>query len=90
MSAEIKAAQPAVVTGAPFDFTAMMMARAGHFTVGFVALGKDRALSRGSGTLVRFGNVAGIMTCAHVLDEVLTESEIGILCFQCVPTKSRC
>jgi hypothetical protein len=49
MSAEIKAAQPPAVTGTPFDFTAVMMVRAGHFTVGFVAPGKDRALERLSG-----------------------------------------
>jgi hypothetical protein len=38
VSAEIKAAQPPAVAGAPFDFTVMMMANTGHFTVSFVAL----------------------------------------------------
>jgi hypothetical protein len=68
-----------------FDFGPMMMACAGHYTVGFVALAEDRALSRGSGTLVRFGNIAGVLTCAHVLEEVLKKPEIGILCF---PTRA--
>jgi hypothetical protein len=47
-----------------FDFTAMMTDHVGRFTVGFVGIGKDKAVSMGSGTLARYGNVAGIITCA--------------------------
>lgn len=38
-------------------------------------------ISRGSGTLIRFGNVAGVLTCAHVLDDLRSESQVGLLCF---------
>lgn len=37
------------------------------------------ANSFGSGTLVRFGRVAGILTCAHVVEAVLTQEEIGLI-----------
>ena len=38
--------------------------------------------SLGSGTLIRFGNIVGILTCAHVRQALLDEIEVGIFCFQ--------
>jgi hypothetical protein len=72
-----------------FDFGPMMRAYAGHFTVGFVGRENDRAISLGSGTLVRFGKIVGVLTSAHVLagdaarqiPGVLDRAEIGICCF---------
>jgi hypothetical protein len=57
-------------------------ANAARFTVGFA---RKRPIPGGgncfgSGVLVRYGNVAGILTCAHVVDAVLTEESIGIIC----------
>lgn len=53
----------------------------GRSTVGFVRTQGDSPTSLGSGTLIRFGNVVGILTCAHVLEALLKETEIGLLCF---------
>ncbi|HMF25950.1 MAG TPA: hypothetical protein VKG24_28025 [Pseudolabrys sp.] len=72
-----------------FDFGPMMLARAGRFTVGFVGLENDRAISLGSGTLIQFGKIRGVLTCAHVLagdvdrqiPGVLDRVEFGICCF---------
>jgi hypothetical protein len=44
-------------------------------------IGNDSPSSLGSGTLIRFGNIVGILTCAHGLDALLKKAEIGILCF---------
>jgi hypothetical protein len=49
-------------------------------TVGFVRVNDHTSL--GSGTLIRFGNTVGIVTCAHVRQALLDEIEVGILCFQ--------
>jgi hypothetical protein len=53
----------------------------GRSTVGFVGV-RDEPSSFGSGTFIRFGDVVGILTCGHVLEAVLKEPEIGLLCFQ--------
>jgi hypothetical protein len=53
----------------------------GRSTVGFVRIRDDSPSSLGSGTLIRFGNIIGVLTCAHVLEALLKEAEIGILCF---------
>src|SRR5262249_53621547 len=76
-----------------FDFGPMMLARAGPFTVGFVGLENDRASSLGSGTLVQFGKIRGVLPCAHVLagdaarqiPGVLDRAEISICCFPVRP-----
>ena len=47
-----------------FNFGPMMEAYAGRFTVGFIAPEIQQSRSLGSGTLIRFGNVNGILTCA--------------------------
>jgi hypothetical protein len=57
-----------------------LMAHVGRCTMGFVTAGETVPNSRGSGTFIRFGNVAGVLTCGHVLREILKEQEIGILC----------
>jgi hypothetical protein len=65
-----------------FDFTDMMSDHVGRFTIGFVAVEKDKGTSLGSGTLARYPGVRGIITCAHVLQSLLTLGvEIGIVCF---------
>jgi hypothetical protein len=53
----------------------------GRSTVGFVRIRDDSPSSLGSGTLIRFGNIVGVLTCAHVLEALHKEAEIGILCF---------
>jgi hypothetical protein len=53
----------------------------GRSTVGFVGVDDGPPASLGSGTLVRFGNVVGVLTCAHVLEALLKQKDIGILCF---------
>jgi hypothetical protein len=68
-----------------FDFTAMMTDHVGRFTVGFVGIGEDKAVSMGSGTLARYGKVAGIITCAHVLETL--KGDIGVVCFPTRPSE---
>jgi hypothetical protein len=53
----------------------------GRSTVGFVRVIDSAPASLGSGTLIRFGSIIGVLTCAHVLEALLDEEEIGILCF---------
>ena len=53
----------------------------GRSTIGFVRVKDNAPASLGSGTLIRFGNITGVLTCAHVLEALLGEEEIGILCF---------
>ncbi len=48
--------------------------------MGFIGL-RAKPVSKGSGTLIRFGNVKGILTRAHVLERNLEDDEIGILLF---------
>jgi hypothetical protein len=54
---------------------------AGRSTVGFVRVKDSAPASLGSGTLIRFRNIIGVLTCAHVLEALVDEEEIGILCF---------
>ena len=53
----------------------------GRSTIGFVRVKDSAPASLGSGTLFRFGNITGVLTCVHVLEALLGEEEIGILCF---------
>ena len=62
------------------DVRDALWTRAGRSTVGFVRISRDYPASLGSGTLIKFGDVVGILTCAHVLEEQVKEAEIGILC----------
>lgn len=57
-----------------------------HYLVGSVAIGlQDNptkvTTSLGSGTLVDFAGVRGILTAAHVVDAIRSEDEVGILRF---------
>lgn len=72
-----------------YDFGPLMDTHIARATVVFVHIGSQtnpQCTAYGSGTLVKFGNVEGILTCAHVV-EALKElenegvKEIGILCF---------
>ena len=69
-----------------FDFGPLMDAAIKHSTVGFVKMASDDAISAGSGTLVRYGHVFGIITAAHVLDNIVNLKEIGLVFF---PTTSK-
>lgn len=70
-----------------FDIGDIATARCVRPTVGFVSTGDMPAASRGSGTLIKFGSVGGILTCAHVLHEMIDAREIGILCFPVRPSE---
>jgi hypothetical protein len=59
----------------------ILWAHSGRSTIGFVHIEDSGATSRGSGTLIRFGSVVGILTCAHVLEALRDDEDIGILCF---------
>jgi hypothetical protein len=71
---------------ASFDFTAMMTDHVGRFTVGFVGIGRDKAVSMASGTLVRYGKVAGTygLVQARMVGvafwEKRVDKELQILC----------
>lgn len=53
----------------------------GTHLIGFVLRKEDRAVALGSGTLVRRGKIYGILTAAHVVEEIKTFPEIGLLQF---------
>jgi hypothetical protein len=66
--------------GATFDPRPMFMAHVGRFTIGFVTTGDNQSpASLGSGTLIRFGKVGGVLTCAHVIQELEKQDEIGLM-----------
>jgi hypothetical protein len=51
------------------------------YAVGFVASDQPRANSLGSGTLVSFGTLRGVLTAAHVIDALKQSPEIGFVNF---------
>lgn len=55
------------------------------FAIGFAKLtihdGIEDAIAAGSGTLVKIGSVAGILTAAHVLDYLPDQGQVGLLLF---------
>jgi hypothetical protein len=53
----------------------------GHFTVGFVQFGTDQVHLIGSGTLINYGRLNGILTAAHVLDEIRRHDQVGLAQF---------
>jgi hypothetical protein len=57
------------------------LAAIGHCTVGFVDRNDRLPQSLGSGTLVEFGRVGGVLTCAHVIDALQSREEFGVVCF---------
>jgi hypothetical protein len=56
--------------------SSIVWAHTGRSTVGYSA-----PTSLGSGTLIRFGSIVGVLTCAHVLEALPDGKHIGILCF---------
>jgi hypothetical protein len=50
-----------------------------HSTVGFVDVAERTSL--GSGTLVKFGDRDGIVTCAHVVDALRKRGKFGVMYF---------
>ena len=63
------------------DISNIVWTYMGRSTVGFVRIRDGAPASLGSGTLIRFGNIVGVLTCAHVLEALVKEDEIGVLCF---------
>ena len=61
--------------------SSIVWAHTGRSTVGFVRVEDSAPTSLGSGTLIRFGSIVGVLTCAHVLEELRDDEDIGILCF---------
>jgi hypothetical protein len=57
--------------------------------VGFVVPERPRARALGSGTLISLGRLKGILTAAHVWDEVKNVSEIGLLAFPVRPDQAQ-
>jgi hypothetical protein len=53
-----------------------------HFTIGFAVAGEEPA-AKGSGVLVRHGDLFGILTCAHVIIECLDKlkAPVGLVRF---------
>ncbi len=61
-----------------------LFAHIGRFTLGFLEIVDNESLKVcGSGTLVQLGGIAGIITCAHVVERILQNKnkEVGLLCF---------
>ena len=59
-----------------------LVAAVGHSTIGFMRHnGNEPPTCLGSGTLIEFGKVFGVLTCAHALEALRTSKEIGFLCF---------
>lgn len=54
-----------------------------YYTMGFVQLTRDRnieeATSAGSGTFVRIGSLHGVLTAAHVLENLPTSGTVGVV-----------
>ncbi len=63
------------------DISNIVWSHTGRTTVGFVRVRDNAPASLGSGTLIRFGKIVGVLTCAHVLEALAKEDDIGILCF---------
>jgi hypothetical protein len=53
----------------------------GHYTIGFVKIVDTDPMPLGSGTLVQYGPICGVLTAAHVVEKVFKQTEIGFLEF---------
>lgn len=62
---------------------ATVQTRAGDFTIGFIGLRDDgpTAVPIGSGTFARLGSISGVLTCAHVIDQLKRERLVGVVHF---------
>jgi hypothetical protein len=68
--------------------SSIVWSHTGRGAVGFVRVEADSTPSLlGSGTLIRFGAIVGILTCAHVLEALPDDKDVGILCFPVRPTQ---
>lgn len=63
------------------DISDLVTLHAGHSTVGFVDFERGTPKPYGSGTLISFGILKGILTCAHVADAIHKRREVGIVVF---------
>lgn len=52
----------------------------GRATVGFGDEREPGGASRGSGVLVRLGKVQGVLTCAHVVSDLLCRDQVSLVC----------
>jgi hypothetical protein len=66
---------------AEVDVSDLITLAAGNCTVGFVDSDAPHPASLGSGTLVSVGTVRGILTCAHVLEEIKKRERVGLVVF---------
>ncbi len=60
--------EPENATQIQKDVSAAVWTHVGRSTVGFVKVRGDSPASLGSGTLIKFGDIVGVLTCAHVLE----------------------
>jgi hypothetical protein len=68
----------------------MTIGKPRHYSIGFVASDQPRAASLGSGTLVSFGALHGILTAAHVVDLLLNDAkEVGLAYFTTRPAEAQ-
>lgn len=65
----------------PFDFGPLADANISRYTAAFVYTDNGAPKLAGSGTLVKCGKVAGILTAGHVLEYISGQVEIGICIF---------
>lgn len=72
---------------AEVDISGDVVLAAGNCTVGFVDSEASPPGSLGSGTLISFGPVVGILTCAHVVDAVSKKKRFGLVSFSRGPGK---
>jgi len=63
-----------------FDFTDMIE-RIAPYTMSFVLKDKSAVHPMGSGTWVNFSGIEGVLTAAHVLEKVLAQETIGVMCY---------
>lgn len=63
------------------DISGLVTLHAGFSTIGFVDFQRGNPKPYGSGTLISFGLLRGILTCTHVADAVAKRSEVGLVVF---------
>jgi hypothetical protein len=58
-----------------------------RYAVGFLNVQGGFPVPAGSGTFASFGSIDGVVTCAHVVDALLTMPQVGLVYFPIDPTK---